>query len=65
MRSILHICVSKYFIASSNMEEYHMEHFELPARPEGTTQEQITQLWEYLFRLAERLNSTAEAARRD
>lgn len=42
-----------------------MEHFELPARPEGTTQEQITQLWEYLFRLVERLNSTAEAARRD
>ena len=37
-----------------------MEHFDLPHRPEGTTQEQITQLWEYLFRLVERLNAAAE-----
>ena len=36
--------------------------FELPARPEGTTQEQITQLWEALFRLTERLNAQAEEA---
>lgn len=40
-----------------------MEHFELPARPEGTTQEQITQLWEYLFRLAERLNAEQEKSK--
>ncbi len=30
---------------------------EYPPRPEGTSSEQITQLWEYLFRLAERLNA--------
>ena len=37
-----------------------MERLELPARPEGTAQEQITQLWEALFRLVERLNAQAE-----
>ena len=40
-----------------------MEHYELPPRPEGTTREQITQLWEELFRLVERLNM--ERAGRD
>ena len=40
-----------------------MEHCELPARPEGTEQEQITQLWEALFRLVERLNAVAEPGR--
>lgn len=38
-----------------------MEQFELPARPEGTEQEQITQLWEALFRLVERLNAEQNA----
>ena len=42
-----------------------MDHLELPARPEGTAQEQITQLWEALFRLVERLNAEAQAARRN
>lgn len=37
-----------------------MEYYELPARPEGTTQEQITQLWEALFRLVERMNAASE-----
>ena len=37
-----------------------MERYELPARPEGTAQEQITQLWEALFRLVERLNAQTE-----
>ena len=31
-------------------------YIEFPSKPEGTEQEQIVQLWEYLFRLAERLN---------
>ena len=34
-----------------------MERFELPARPEGSVEQQITQLWEALFRLLERLNA--------
>lgn len=29
---------------------------EYPNKPTGTTQEQIDQLWEYLWKLAERLN---------
>ena len=33
---------------------------EYPPRPEGGAQEQIWQLWEYLFRLIERLNAEAE-----
>ena len=32
-------------------------HIEYPAKPEGSVPEQIVQLWEYLFRLAERLNA--------
>lgn len=32
---------------------------EYPQKPEGTPQEQISQLWEYLFKLAERLNLEA------
>ena len=32
-------------------------YIEYPGRPEGTVQEQILQLWEYLFQLAERLNA--------
>ena len=40
-----------------------MEYYELPARPEGTAQDQITQLWGALFRLVERLNAEAQAAR--
>ena len=31
--------------------------YELPPRPEGELPEQITQLWESLFRLVERLNA--------
>ena len=34
-----------------------MNQYELPPRPEGTMAEQITQLWEALFRLVERLNA--------
>jgi len=34
-----------------------MNNYELPPRPEGTTTEQISQLWEALFRLVERLNA--------
>ena len=30
---------------------------EYPPRPEGTLQEQILRLWEYLFRMAERQNA--------
>ena len=37
-----------------------MEYYELPARPVGTEQEQITQLWGALFRLVERLNAAAD-----
>ena len=33
--------------------------YELPPRPEGELSEQITQLWEALFRLIERLNAEA------
>jgi len=42
-----------------------MDHLELPARPEGTAQDQINQLWGALFRLVERLNAEAQAARRN
>lgn len=34
-----------------------MEWLELPQKPEGTLQEQIEQLWSYLFRLAESLQA--------
>ena len=34
--------------------------YELPPRPEGELNEQITQLWEALFRLIERLNAEGE-----
>ena len=34
-----------------------MEQYEYPPRPEGTTEQQITQLWESLFRLVEHLNA--------
>ncbi|MBR7010819.1 MAG: hypothetical protein IKI02_07930 [Oscillospiraceae bacterium] len=34
-----------------------MKQLEYPPRPEGELQEQITQLWEALFRLTERLNA--------
>ena len=34
-----------------------MNRYDYPPRPEGSTQEQIQQLWEYLFRLAEKLNT--------
>ena len=31
-------------------------YIEYPQKPEGSAQEQINQLWEYLFKLVERLN---------
>lgn len=34
-----------------------MDWLELPQKPEGTVQEQIEQLWAYLFRLAEGLTA--------
>ena len=34
-----------------------MKPLEFPARPEGTLSEQVTQLWEALFRLVELLNA--------
>ncbi len=34
-----------------------MNQYALPPRPEGELQAQITQLWEALFRLTERLNT--------
>ena len=37
-----------------------MIRMEYPPRPEGSPQEQLRQLWEYLFRLVERLNAEAE-----
>ena len=37
-----------------------MNQYELPPRPEGELNEQITQLWETLFRLVERLNAENE-----
>ena len=33
---------------------------EYPPRPEGTAEEQIRQLWEWLFELTERLNAGTE-----
>ncbi len=39
-----------------------MERYDLPARPEGTTEQQLTQLWEALFRLIERLNAEKKGA---
>ncbi|MBO4212448.1 MAG: hypothetical protein J5878_07325 [Oscillospiraceae bacterium] len=32
-----------------------MDWLELPSKPEGSVQEQIEQIWTYLFRLAEGL----------
>jgi hypothetical protein len=40
-----------------------MQIFDYPPRPEGELQEQLSQLWEALFRLVERLNM--EGAGRD
>ncbi len=40
-----------------------MQLFDYPPRPEGELQEQLSQLWEALFRLVERLNM--EGAGRD
>ena len=40
-----------------------MTQYDYPPRPEGSTEQQITQLWEALFRLVERLNM--ERAGRD
>ena len=31
--------------------------YDLPARPEGTAQQQILQLWDYLFQLVPRINA--------
>lgn len=39
-----------------------MKPLELPARPEGELSEQVTQLWEDLFRLVERLNVERDSA---
>ena len=39
-----------------------MQQYDLPARPEGTTEQQLTQLWEALFRLIERLNAEHKGA---
>ena len=36
---------------------------EYPPRPTGTALEQIEQLWEYLFRLAERENAEKQTTR--
>lgn len=33
---------------------------ELPTRPEGSLPEQVEQLWEYIFKLAEQLNAERE-----
>ena len=41
-----------------------MNPYELPPRPEGELPEQIRQLWEALFRLAERLNAEKSASER-
>ena len=41
-----------------------MNQYELPPRPEGELPEQIRQLWEALFRLAERLNAEKSASER-
>ena len=46
----------------SYKEEKAMERYDLPARPEGTTEQQLTQLWEALFRLIERLNAEKKGA---
>ena len=40
-----------------------MTPWEYPPRPEGTVQEQLRQLWEYLFRLAERQNAEQAGTR--
>ena len=39
-----------------------MQIFELPPRPEGELQAQLTQLWEALFRLTEQLNTERESS---
>lgn len=41
-----------------------MKPYDLPPRPEGELPEQIRQLWEALFRLAERLNAEKSASER-
>ena len=41
-----------------------MKPYDLPPRPEGELPEQIRQLWEALFRLAERLNAEKSASGR-
>ena len=41
-----------------------MKPYDLPTRPEGELPEQIRQLWEALFRLAERLNAEKSASER-
>ena len=38
-----------------------MKQYEYPPRPEGELPEQITQLWEALFRLVERMNAERES----
>lgn len=35
-----------------------------PQIPQGTPEEQIAQLWEYLYKLAEQLNLREEAAQK-
>ena len=39
--------------------------YELPPRPEGELPEQITRLWEAMFRLIEQLNTEREQSRRN
>ncbi|MBR4193102.1 MAG: hypothetical protein IKQ54_02070 [Oscillospiraceae bacterium] len=41
-----------------------MKQYEYPPRLEGELQEQLSQLWEALFRLVERLNAEQERVRR-
>ena len=36
--------------------------YELPPRPEGALPQQISQLWEALFRLIEKLNAESSAS---
>ena len=38
---------------------------EYPPRPSGTALEQIEQLWDYLYRLAERENAEKQTARQE
>ena len=41
-----------------------MTHYDLPPRLEGAPEEQVRQLWVYLFRLVERMNLETEGATR-